>query len=475
MLRTDARLKPASPPPAGNRFSTARQPYMARRNYHHEIRSAFTFPIAAALAEGTFASVIAAKYFGAGVLLLAVISAAPMFGNILALFWAELAERRPKVRFVNLLQLGVVATVAAVGLTYFLPTLGGEPVWWGGWVFAGLIVVARVLASGIVTLRSTIWRYNYPRQSRAQIVSRITVVYNLILGSMTFAGAMLLDAFPASYALMYPLLAAVSLIGVHNYSKIRVRGEGARLRQQRLGDGDATADGPRLDYERPSALASFGTRLRTSFAVLGEDETFRKYQWLQFALGASFMLMFPSLIHMVSKEMTDPATQYALAVLVLHLIPMLTGVVAIQLWAPVFDRMPLLKFRSVHSTLVVVTHATTLTAALTDQLWLVGVATFLIGTCMGGGQLAWQLGQHAFAPAERSGAYMGVHVMLTGLRGMLAPFLGVGVYHLLGQTLTVNGVSGGRFVFAGSVLLAALGLVGYVRMSRRVGRLPYEN
>src|SRR5690242_18485164 len=115
-------------------FRTRHQPYMVRASYRAEMRSALTYPLAAALAEGSFTGVVATKFFGASPVLLAVITAAPMFGNVMALVWAELARTRPKVRFVNWLQFGVITSIAAVALTRPLPREIG------GWAFAGLII-----------------------------------------------------------------------------------------------------------------------------------------------------------------------------------------------------------------------------------------------------------------------------------------------------------------------------------------------
>jgi MFS family permease len=442
-------------------FSPRQQPWIARPNYGHELKSAFTFPLAAALAEGTFAGVVAQKYFGAGPFLLAVIVAAPMFGNVLALFWSQLAQRRPLVKFVNALQLGVVACIAAVGLTVFVPEGGdGRPLAVAGWIFAALIVLARVLASGIITVRSSIWRFNYPTGSRAQIVSRITVIYNAILGGGTFAAGLLMDVEPWTYAILYPAIAVVSLLGVRSYSKIRVRGQRKLLRE-------VPTDG--------GGFRSVVKRMRSDLGILKRDPIFAKYQWCQFVLGASFMSMIPPLIKMVSEEMTDPTSQYALALAVLHLVPMLLGVLAIGVWAPIFDRMSILQFRSWHTLAIIATHGLILAGALVDSLWVVAVGTAMMGISMGGGQLAWQLGQHAFAKPEESAAYMGVHVMLTGLRGMLAPFAGTGVYVILSQLFTIGDLPGGRMTFAMSVLLGIAGLIGYVRLYRRHGRLPNEH
>ncbi len=468
-----------------------RQPFMVRRNYAYELKSAATFPLAAALGEGTFTGVVASKYFQAGPFLVAVITAAPMFGNILALLWSELAESRPKVRFINQLQIALVIVTAAVGLTYFIPR--GEwtiTSWFGidvaAWTFVGLIIAARVLASGIITLRSAVWRLNYPRNLRAQIIGRINGVYNIVLASMVLAAAFALDAQPAVYAILYPVVAVVSLLGVLQFSKIRVRGERQLLRRARLipsglaGDDCLESGGVRPDYSRTMKIKLAGSpvgrlakRIRDAFGLLGEDRMFREYQWWQFILGSSFMLMFPSLIYVVSTEMTDPVTQYVLAILVMQFLPMITSVVFLQIWAPFFDRVDLFTFRIWINVAAMIAHSLILTGALLNSLPIVALGMFAVGVSFGGGQLAWQLGQNAFATPETVNRYMGLHVMLTGIRGMFAPFVGAGLYHLLSKFLPSAGFAGdapgGRWVFLASVLLATSAFFGYISMKRRYG------
>ncbi|MEM6313228.1 MAG: MFS transporter, partial [Planctomycetota bacterium] len=386
----------------------------------------------------------AGKYFDASQLLLAVITAAPMFGNIVALFWSQVAEGRRKVPVINALQVGVAVAVAAVGLTWFVPDVNGKPPEYAGWIFAALIVVARVCASGVITLRSAVWRSNYPTSSRARIVGRITVVYMATLAVLTTGGALFLDYMPASYAVMYPLFAAISAVGIYEFSRIRVRGEASQL-----------ADQP-TSRKRVGPIRAYADQVAAGLALLREDRVFAKYQWFQFLLGVSFMFALPSLYYMVSKEMTDPDRQYTLAVIVLSLLPVVASTLSIQLWAPLYDRMTLFRFRTLQGWFILVCQATILIGAVMDQLWIVAVGMLLQGICFGGGQLAWQLGQHAFAGPDRIAQYMGVHVMLTGVRGCLAPFFGVGMYHLLG-----------RPVFAVSLVFSAIGVAGYWWMSRR--------
>src|SRR5829696_8648153 len=200
-------------------FRTRHQPYMVRHSYRHEMRAALTFNLAASLAEGSFTGVVAAKNFQAGVVLMSVITAAPMFGNVAALIWSDLSRGRRKVPLVNLLQLGVILMIASVALLAYVPLP------YAGWIFAAQIIVARMLASGIITIRSSIWRANYPRVVRGQITSRIATVATFVLAVTTFAGSYLLDQNPRAFVYLYPAAAVIGVVGIWQFSGIRVRRE----------------------------------------------------------------------------------------------------------------------------------------------------------------------------------------------------------------------------------------------------------
>lgn len=77
-----------------------------------------------------------------------------------------------------------------------------------------------------------------------------------------------------------------------------------------------------------------------------------------------------------------------------------------------------------------------------------------IGITNGAGSLAWNLGHNEFASAEKASLYMGVHVMLTGLRGCLAPFIG--------SILFFYGLGAG--VFWLSLALAIIAGMGFASM-----------
>jgi hypothetical protein len=73
----------------------------------------------------------------------------------------------------------------------------------------------------------------------------------------------------------------------------------------------------------------------------------------------------------------------------------------------------------------------------------------------------WNLGHNEFATPENSGDYMAVHVMLTGLRGFVAPFVGVYLFEYLRQ----HEMGYALFIF--SVILNLIAWLGYISMYRR--------
>lgn len=445
---------------------------MVRHSYRHEMRSAMTFPLAAALAEGSFTSIIAAKYFHASPLLIAVIVAAPMFGNIAALIWAELARGRPLVRMVNLLQLGVVTLIASVALTGLLPRAEGGGI--GGWTFAAIIIATRVLASGIVTLRSAIWRANYPRQFRAQIVSRITLIATAALGSTSMLGSIWLDQQVRQGAdilplLIYPAAAVLGLFGIWQFRQIRVRREKTALRRfaalytPRPENLAQTDEANVLNYEPSRERPSIVQLFRNASAILRSDANFRNYQKYQFLSGFSFMMFQPALVFLVSQQLTDPRRDYFLSNIILQAIPTVMVLAGLQLWAPIFDRLNIWQFRLRHGRFSVAGIALMAAAAyvgpnsVPTALVIVALAQALIGISSGGGNLAWSLGHNDFATRERSADYMAVHVMLTGVRGSLAPFLGA---------ILFMQPSLGQHVFVLSLAVQLMAQAGFYRHSR---------
>lgn len=134
---------------------------MSRRSYALELATTFCFATALAVVEGGVLGNIAKRATRTRSpltlnFIVAVIAAAPDLANIFSFIWSSLSHGRAKVPIVNLLQLAVVLLIALMAFTPESLT--------GLVALTVLAMLARTCWSGIITLRPTIWRSNYPRR-----------------------------------------------------------------------------------------------------------------------------------------------------------------------------------------------------------------------------------------------------------------------------------------------------------------------
>jgi hypothetical protein len=357
--------------------------------------------------------------------------------------------------------MGVIGAIAAVALTRMLPLREG------GWVFAGLIILARVFAAGIVTVRSTIWRYNYPRHLRGQMVGRISMIASAVLALTTLVGSKWLDKDDTAYVWLYLIAALTGLLGVWQFSHIRVRRERSLLRQAQLlaarPESMAQTDEANVLNYAPPAKAGFISLVRQGFALLRADRRFREYQRWQMMAGFSFMMLQPPLVFLVSRRLTDPDRDYTLSTVVLQIIPLVVSMLATPFWAPLFDRMLISKFRVIQGCSWFGGQLLVFLGAYLGNLYIIMAAEVVIGVSISAGNLVWNLGHNEFAPPEKAGEYMAVHVMLTGLRGFIAPFAGTLLFKWMGQSPWL-------FMITAGINFAAW--MGYVSMWREDLRHP---
>ena len=177
-------------------FHPASMPAMTRRSYRLELTSAFFFAVALSCVEGgivsvftknTYEGVVPARWLNLAV---AVVGAAPEIANIISFGWSQVAHGRAKVPLVNALQLAVVAMVL---LLAFVPASVA-----GLWMLVGVVLVARVAWSGIITIRPTIWKANYGREVRARVIGKISSVQVVTIAGMGILLGLMLDHDPSA-------------------------------------------------------------------------------------------------------------------------------------------------------------------------------------------------------------------------------------------------------------------------------------
>lgn len=397
-------------------FHPRSQPWITRQSYCHELLAALTFPVAMGMIEGSVVGVLARKTFEVGPLLFATIMAAPMFANVTSFVWARLAQRRRKVRFINTLQIAFLGFIGAIALLPIDRT--------GGFLLTGLIVLNRCFMAGIITIRSTIWRMNYPRQVRGQVIGRLTLINSFILAIAPLLGYALLDQDPEAFRLIYPASLLIASIGVVAFSRVRLRGERELLafesRQTARPQPHGTP-GTIYEYDPRAGTDSYWT-------VLRQDHLFRRYMMLQFFGGMANMMGDVVMIYLIAEMTKHRPHEYLISILLTTAIPMLMATLTLPAWARYFDRVHVIQLRARQGVLWQVNQLLNWISIISGSLVIIAIARIATGVNRGGGVLAWNLGHNDFADRRLVSLYMGIHLTLTGIRGALGPFVAMMLY-----------------------------------------------
>ncbi len=375
-------------------------PAAAQRAFRYEQLTEFTLPVAFTLLEGGLVGVIAAKIYQVSPVVLAVITAAPMFGNLSSFFWSRLANARTKVRFAVVVQALTMLCVLAIALAPVTPA--------GAWLLVLGMVLSRLLIAGIITVRSVVWSLNYARAVRARTTGRLQVITSLVTVVVSSLIGPLLDANPESFRWVYFGGALFGLLGIYFFSRVNVIGES----RQRV-------------LERRASRSLVPAEQQGFLEILKRDKNYASYQLYQFTAGAANMIIEAPLVYLVTRELN---ASYTVSIALTMVIPFAVSVVTLPSWAHYLDRVHVAEFRARQSILWVVSQALLWFGAFTGSLLWIGISRLVLGIARGGGALAWQLGHNDFSDQQSLGAYMGVHVTLTGIRGATMPFIGILLY-----------------------------------------------
>jgi hypothetical protein len=432
-----------------------RQPALTRHNYRRELISVALLGAATACVEGGVVGVIASKAFHASDFVVALLTAAPAVSNLTAVLWTRLIHGRDRVRAVNLFQTAVVACVLLMG---FAPE--GDA---GLWVLVAGALMARCFLTGMIAARTDLWRGNYPRERRARTIGHITLLASLIVGVTALAMGAVMDVSPRAFAWVYAFSVMTGIIGVRVFSMVRWRGRAVQLSAERDAGAAGSSNGERAPAER-------GATLSAMTEVLRRDPMYRRFMAAQFMIGMPQLAAIPVFILAINDLFK---LDYTASLVLTQTLPVIVPVVVIPLWAPLLDRMHIVRFRSWHSWVFVLANLLMFSACLVRNEPLLYASRIVLGIAMGGGMLAWELGHHDFAKREQASIYMGVHVFLTGVRGVFSPFLGTMLYagaalNVGGSTLTIPAL--GPWTFAVLATMSAAGGLMFMSLGRAMRR-----
>jgi hypothetical protein len=361
------------------------------------------------IVEGGTAAVMVRSLFGTAAqgltvdFVLALVSSAPAWANLVSLAFARRAQGRRKVGFLQPLLATLAVLVAALAL---VPRGGSGLV-----AFLILYVSSRLVWAGIDTVRSVIWSVNYPRHLRASITGRIMINGSIAIAVTGLLLGWLLEREGPWFRVLIVAAGVCGMAGAWAFRRFQVQDEEELLEAER----ERMKEGARFDLG--------GIR-----HLLATDADFRHYMLAMSLFGAGLLTLTPLLVICLDDVLrVSEFVQVAITTAV----PVLTIPLAIGPWARFLDRHHVIVFRSVHSWVGVVGSVLLVLAVWLHQSLLLCPGALLLGISLAAGSLGWTLGHNDFAPRGEETRYMALHVTLTGIRGLFAPPVGIACYHLL--------------------------------------------
>lgn len=296
---------------------------------------------------------------------------------------------------------------------------------------AGSMIGVMSLSTG-VPLLTQIFHENYPASERGDLVSRTIMVRVLVSAVFAWLAGEWLEGNMGHYRLLMAIFAAAAGLGAVWTSR------------------------------NPSTVLSKAASANPLHGLhyIREDRVFR---WLLISwmlMGFGNLLMLPLRVEFLANPRFGVSASPATVALVVSTIPNLTHLVFARFWGRLFDRMNFFVLRIILNALFVAGIAV---------FFIVGgntgfvVGGFLFGMATAGGTLAWSLWVTKMTVPERVADYMGIHSFLTGVRGIITPFLG---FYLI-EAMTMSALA---WWAVGSILLGSLILVPEALILRR-GRI----
>jgi hypothetical protein len=323
------------------------------------------------------------------------------------------------------------AVLVAAGLAF------GAVSWLPAFVIGSMVAVAAMNMT--IPLFTVVYQRNYPERERGRRVGRamsVRVAVSLVAG---FAIGALIDADLVWLVMLGAALAAAGMTVVV-----------ARIPSDPLQSVPGVADGA-----------------WPHFHLLAEDRQLRMTLISWMFMGFGNLMLLPLRVEYLGNPAYGIDASTSTIALLTVVVPSVTRIVTMPVFARVFDRMEFFSARI----LVNVFFAAYIAAFFTGTTTLGLVAgSVLFGIGAAGGDLMWSLWVTKFAPPGRTADYMSLHTFFTGVRAFFAPLVG---FLLIGNvSLSVLAVASAALIVVASLTLLPEVRANRAAIARRVATAP---
>lgn len=344
---------------------------------------------------------------------------AALFGgsSLLSPVVSYLGGKLPMKSLVTLPNILVALLLVATFFSFGDPTLVA--------VMIGLAFVVRVFPR---VAEMNMYRVNYPASHRSAAVGWTKAVSGISALGVTIGGYWWVCYRPEAYWLLFWVVAVVLLLASLSYACIPVSRHNIFARTDRLAPHRAFWQGVKvvvsdkrfLLYQFGFSLAGFANHMAMIYVVRVLQTKVLEGQALDQALPAStYSLLVDSL------GLTEARAITVVVGFIFVVLPIILMMASAAFWGRFLDRINPMNARALFNTFQTLAYGFHAYGGLTLQVWpiLVGAVLHAIGN--GGGTINWLTGSLYFASEDRVSLYNAVHVGLTGIRGMIAPIVGL--------------------------------------------------
>ena len=339
----------------------------------------------------TFCLFIAIRFFNAGETIKALIAAAPfmgMFLSMLLLHYASMTNwKKSTWGALPSLITGACLLIAAWAKSLTL--------------FACLVIAGYICRSALLPFITEIYSDNYPPGKRASFFSKPLLLSVGIAALSGFIGSWFLELNINNYHWIFTFLGLCAFAkAVAIFSM----------------PSEPIVDSPHTN--------PFG-----NMKYIIKDKSFGYVLLTWFIMGFANLWTLPLRVDYVTAPEWGIEGSAIYVAMIITIIPETIRMILIPFWASLFDKM---NFVVLRMTLNLLFGFGVLLFFVTSNPWVIGMGSALIGAAFAGGSIAWNLWVTKYAPPGKAGAYMSVHVSLTGIRGTIGPILGYWTVNLIG-------------------------------------------
>ncbi|WP_421781683.1 MFS transporter [Kiloniella litopenaei] len=288
------------------------------------------------------------------------------------------------------------------------------------WLYAGLVIAWFLVATQLSPLMVHVYAENYPNKERGSRVAMSFMLAGITGVAFSYCGGKLLDWDLSYYTLVLIIMACAA--------------------------GSAGAAVTRIPFTH--AIPYEGNKsIWQNISLIWKDGLFG---WVLLAWSlvsiAHWMMMPLRIEHMVDFH----ASNGQIALMTVG-IPSLCQIVSTRIWGRVFDTLNFMVVRLLINGFFLLGF---LIFFYTQDLLLLGIGSALIGVATGGNYFISNIWVTKLAGKGKAAAYMSANAAVSGLRGLLAPFLGY-LFWEQSSAVTVAWIGASLIMVSAGMFLAA--------------------